>query len=285
MTQVVDVAISDRVPILVYHSISDDPHPYICNFTVSPRTFGRHLDMVEAAGLTALTVSQFAALRRGGGLPERPVLITFDDGWADTLTEALPQLHQRGMPATLYVTTGFLQGGSRPTRISAPMSAALRWSDLHQLAAGGVELGAHTVSHPELDAVRRRTARLEIATSRHDLQQYLGHAVESFAYPHGYQDRAVRAMVAAAGYTSACVVKNAFASRHDDPMALARILVRSDTSLATMHTWLRGFGAPVDDGRDHWRTRAWRSYRRSRAALNGAGRSAAIAAEGRENER
>ncbi len=267
MTQVTEVVVSDRVPILVYHSVSDDPPPYIRDFTVSSRTFARQLDLIEAAGLTALTVSQFAIMAREGCLPERPVLITFDDGWADTLTAALPQLQQRGMPATLYVATGFLRGGSRSTRIGAPASTALQWSDLHHLVDGGFELGAHTVSHPELDVVRRRAARLEIAVSRRDLQDYLGRSIESFAYPHGYHDRTVRTMVAAAGFTSACVVKNAFASRHGDPMSLARILVRSDTSLATMHSWLRGEGAPVDDRREHWRTRVWRGYRRGRALV------------------
>lgn len=267
MTQVTAAAVSDRVPILVYHSIREDPHPYIRSFTVPPRTFARHLDLIEAADLTPLTVSQFATMRQDGCLPDRPVLITFDDGWADTLTAALPQLHQRGMAATLYVTTGFMRDGRGATRICAPASAALQWADLHHLVAGGFELGAHSVSHPELDAVPRHVARSEITDSRRELEDHLGHRIESFAYPHGYHDRAVRAMVAAAGFTSACLVKNALASRHDDPMALARILVRSDTSLDTMRSWLQGQGAPVDDRRDHWRTQLWRSYRRGRALV------------------
>jgi peptidoglycan/xylan/chitin deacetylase (PgdA/CDA1 family) len=265
MTKLIGCAVADRVPILTYHSITDDPHPYIRTFSVSPRTFGHHLDLIQEAGLTPLTVSRFAALGHDGCLPARPVLITFDDGWRDVATEALPMLQQRGIPATLYITTGFLRGRPGGTHIAAPSTAALHWDDLQPLADGGFEVGAHTVSHPELDIVRRRQARDEISASRSALEDHLGRPVVSFAYPHGYHDRQVAALVTAAGFTSACVVKNAFATRMDDPLSLARILVRSDTSTAIMKAWLQGEGAPVAQQHEHVRTRLWRGYRRTRA--------------------
>jgi peptidoglycan/xylan/chitin deacetylase (PgdA/CDA1 family) len=267
MTRLADHMVSDRVPILVYHSISNDPHPYIQDFNVTPTTLGRHLDLIQEFGLTPLTVSRFVALREDGHLPAKPVLITFDDGWRDVTTVALPMLHHRAMPATLYVTTGFLRGRAAASRIAAPPNAALHWDDLAHLADGGFEIGAHTVSHPELDVVRRAQARNEIADSRRDLEQHLSRPVVSFAYPHGYHDRKVCAMVADAGFTSACVVKNAFATRMDDPLSLARILVRSDTSLETMQQWLHGEGAPVAGPHELLRTRMWRTYRRGRAVL------------------
>jgi hypothetical protein len=100
------------VPILLYHAVTDDPSDFIAPYTVSPATFRRHLDAVAATGATTLTVSDFLAARAGGTLPERPVLVTFDDGYRDTLTAAAPALAERGMVATTYVTTGVGMGTS-----------------------------------------------------------------------------------------------------------------------------------------------------------------------------
>jgi len=91
------------IPILLYHSIADDPDPWIRRFAVTPRAFAAHLDLIAARGATTLTVSAYVdALARGpSALPEAPVLITFDDGFADFRDAALPALLARGMAATL----------------------------------------------------------------------------------------------------------------------------------------------------------------------------------------
>jgi peptidoglycan/xylan/chitin deacetylase (PgdA/CDA1 family) len=203
-------------------------------------------------------------------LPDRPVLITFDDGFADFRDAALPALRDRDMAATLYPTTGFLDGRSPG---GGPM---LRWRDLYELfGAGGagdaIEVGGHTHTHPQLDAIPRARAREEISQCKAMLEEVVGAPVRSFAYPHGYSSAAVRAMVREAGYDSACAVRNAFSSASDDRFALARLTVRRDTPLERVDAWLAGRDARVAPRRERARTRAGRAARRARASLRGAG--------------
>src|SRR3954451_24090504 len=104
------------VPILVYHSISSDPMPLIAPFAVDEATFGAHLDLVAERGLRCLTVSGLLDAIDAGdeALVERAALITFDDGFADFRSAALPALRARGMASTLYLATGLLRGGAQP---------------------------------------------------------------------------------------------------------------------------------------------------------------------------
>jgi peptidoglycan/xylan/chitin deacetylase (PgdA/CDA1 family) len=256
--------VSRAIPILLYHAVADRPSDFIAPYAVSPATFGRHLDAVAATGATTLTVSGLVAALRQGTLPERPVLVTFDDGYRDTLTAAAPALAERGMTATVYVTTGVV-GAASPG--GDPM---LSWPQVGELARLGYEIGAHSHTHPQLDTLSVRALQREIAGSRARLQATTGLPIESFAYPHGYSDARVRRAVAEAGYTSACSVKNALSSPADPPFTLSRLMVMATTSDDELAGGLAGHGVPV--GRDDERllTRGWRWWRRARARVGAA---------------
>jgi peptidoglycan/xylan/chitin deacetylase (PgdA/CDA1 family) len=253
------------VPILAYHSISNEPAPWIRRFSVAPEMFLHQLELILDAGATALTISAFADVVAGKRtLPERPVVITFDDGLSDFRDEAIPLLRQAGLVATLYVTTGFLNDADRTTyfRPAGPWLDSRALVELHDQ---GVEIGAHSHTHPQLDTVSPAVAREEIETSKDILEQLLQEPVRSFAYPHGFLNRTVRRLVRESGYESACGCRNALSSTSDDPLALARLLVRRTTSPTTFAGWLDGRGVPIAPVRESVRTRAWRSYRRGRA--------------------
>jgi peptidoglycan/xylan/chitin deacetylase (PgdA/CDA1 family) len=250
------------VPILLYHAVTDRPSEFIAPYTVSPATFRRHLDAVAATGATTLTVSGFLAARTSGTLPERPVLVTFDDGYRDTLTTAAPALAERGMTATVYVTTGVVDAASPG---GDPM---LTWSQIDELAGMGHEIGAHSHTHPQLDTLALRSVRREVGGSRAWLQDRTGLPIASFAYPHGYSDARVRRVVRDAGFTSACSVKNALSPPNDRPYTLARLMVMSGTTDAELDGWLAGRGVPVGQADERLLTVGWRWYRRARGRVS-----------------
>ena len=257
------------VPVLLYHSISHDPPAWIRPYSVTPETFARQLELIAESGATGLSVGRYASgLSTGEPLPEQAVVITFDDGLADFRNQALPALRRAGLPVTLFVTTGFLDGQAggeggvaRPPGIWLDLASVL---DLH---AEGVEIGAHSHSHPHLDTLSVEAARVEIARPKEMLEGLIESPVVSYAYPHGFHSPAVRRLVRECGYTSACAVTNALSSNRDDRFSIARLTIRADTSLDDLGAWLGGRGAPVAPTRERARTRAWRAYRRGRAVI------------------
>lgn len=260
---------SPTIPILLYHSVSDQPAGRFQTFTVRLRQFAAHLDRLGALGFSALSIDRLIALVRAGEpVPERSVVLTFDDGFADFATNAWPLLQARGLPATLYVTAGYLDGRSDWL---APLGAGqlpmLTSGQLSELAAGGVEIGAHTMTHPQLDCLPLPAARREIVDSRDALEQLLGRRVHTFAYPHGYHDKRVKQLVAEAGYTSATAVRDALSHPGDDPFALARVTVTADYDVGRFENVLLGAGIRRAPARELWRTTAWRQVRRGRRRL------------------
>lgn len=257
---------TSHIPILLYHSVSEQASGDFAPYAIPRAAFAEHLDVLVDRGHTALTVTDLVShLERGEDLPERPVVITFDDGFADFASAAWPELAERGLPATLYVTTGVV--GSTSAWLGGQGEGdrkMLGWDDLRDLAAAGCEIGGHTVSHPPLDCITRVDAEREIAGCRIELEDQLGRSVPSFAYPHGHHDQHVRRMVIDAGYHSACAVKNALSHPTDDRFGLARITVLSDMGPEVLADHLEGRGVRLAPRRERLRTTAWRTVRRRR---------------------
>jgi peptidoglycan/xylan/chitin deacetylase (PgdA/CDA1 family) len=246
------------IPILLYHAVTDRPGPDLATWSVTPARFREHLDCLRDLGRTPLTVSGFAAAITGDReLPERPVVVSFDDGYAD-FVRAADEMAARGVVSTLYVTTGPLVGSPTVGMPSAPMLTA---EQLAPLEALGVEIGAHSHHHHHIDVAPRSVALDEIRRPKAILEDLLGHPVASYAYPHGFYRVAVCQQVRAAGYTSACAVRNAFSSVADDPISLARLTVRGFTTTGTVREWLQGRGAPIARDRELLRTKVWRVRR------------------------
>jgi peptidoglycan/xylan/chitin deacetylase (PgdA/CDA1 family) len=254
----------------VYHAVTTTPGSAIAPFTVRPDEFERQLDVVVDSGRPATTFGALIAAETGGEqppavVPPFPVVITFDDGYADFAESALPALRARTLASTLFLTTGWLAGG--PSREPGPSDRMLSWAQLPDLLACGVELGAHSHRHPQMDTLPDAALRDELVIPKDRLEQALGRAVDLFAYPHGYSGPRVQRAARASGYRAAAGVRNALHRPGEDAFAVSRLMVTSRTTAQDIARWLDGIGVPVAGERESWATRGWRAYRRTKAVL------------------
>jgi peptidoglycan/xylan/chitin deacetylase (PgdA/CDA1 family) len=129
--------------------------------------------------------------RRLAARPRRArfLTITFDDADRSVFANALPELQARAIPATVFVCTGFVQEGRR----DVPTYPVMSWAELAEWVSAGYDVGAHTVNHIPLNQASRDRARAEVLDSRTTLEQRLGRAVRSFAYPYGFYTPWLRA--------------------------------------------------------------------------------------------
>jgi len=239
------------VPVLLYHSVRGGPGAAESKWQVRADDFKASMELVLASGRMVLTAERYARWLRDGCPPNsRPILITFDDGFADFADVVVPILEDLGLRATLFLTSGWI--GKR---------GMLSKRAIRDLDPSRVEVGAHSVSHRHLDLLSDRGAGDEIRVSRVTLEELLGREVTSFAYPHGSHHRLTKEIVRAAGFTTAHAVKNAFSHAADDRFAIARFAVTSRTQRSRIGEVIDGRGLPLGWPGERLRTRVYRSYR------------------------
>jgi peptidoglycan/xylan/chitin deacetylase (PgdA/CDA1 family) len=194
-------ACGQGVPILMYHSVSGNGDP----LTVTPEELDAQLDYLQSAGFSTVTLHEVLDADDGkASLPRHPVVLTFDDGYADAATEVLPRLVARGQRATFFIISGHCTWDPA-TRFAQGRYRFMTWAEVRGLQAAGMEIGSHTVSHRRLTALHRAEMRAEIEQSRAALQNVLARPVELFAYPYNDQRQSVRLAVEKAGYRGAVV--------------------------------------------------------------------------------
>lgn len=208
------------VRILAYHRIADE-RDVSC---VTPAAF--EAQMRAVARMDAEPIRLDAAL----DLLDRPVTsryiaVTFDDGYHDNLTAALPVLERHGIPATIFVASSIIDGTSTYHWYRDP-PRALAWDEIRDLVAGGlVDVQAHTRSHPRLPWVDDARAEDEIAGSKHDIEAQVGYALTSLSYPHGQYGAREVALVRAAGYRAGVTTDNGVNEGGGSPDELRRTFV------------------------------------------------------------
>ena len=252
-----------RVPILMYHQIADRWETD-SRLAVSPTRFAAQLGYLRSAGFTAITGAELSAALAAGPerLPARPVVLTFDDGYADFHHRALPLLDAHGFTATLFVTTGWEQDADM--RRAAP-GRMLNRAQLAEAAQAGIEIGAHTRSHPQLDTLPEQMVRDELCASKEWLEGKLGLPVQGLAYPFGYSSALVRDVARESGYGYAHAVDNRMAGPAADAFAVPRLTVRRATTLPEFVRLVHG-RTTIRLVEDRTLTRAWSVVRQVKAA-------------------
>lgn len=279
---------SNRLLILIYHRVQPVRDPMFPH-EVTAESFDWQMSALRRH-CAPLALAEGIAMMHAGRLPDRAVAVTFDDGYADNATVALPILRRHSIPATFFVSPGFLDGGlmwndaiiesvrrtacesldlrivgeervvrlgpqdtrgaiadliiravkhlppaeraarvkaiQELSRVSAPTDLMMTSAQVRQLAAAGMAIGAHTMTHPILLTLDDDRARDEIERSRRELERIIGRPVATFAYPNGrpgqdYTSRD-RELVASLGFELAVSTSPGVATRTSDRFQLPR---------------------------------------------------------------
>lgn len=179
--------------VLQYHHVSERTPK---STSVAPRRFAEHMDWLEAEGYNIVAMEQLIAwLKEGERLPDKAVVITFDDGYLSIYKNAWPLLKKKKWPFTVFINTQHHNENN---------AQYMSWSQLQELAKGGASVANHSVSHAymvrrlpsETQAQWRARAKGEITTAQAQIDKQLGQQPRAFAYPYGEYDQALQAILA-----------------------------------------------------------------------------------------
>ena len=199
------------IPILNYHQINDVDENML---TVSTTEFETQMAWLEGNGYQTITVSELLDFLEGkGSLPERPVLITFDDGYIDNYQCAFPILKKHNMKACIFLISEYV----------SLYPNYLTWEQLAEMQASGIEFGSHTVDHNVLTELSPNSVNHELADSKNLLEKRLGRRIDVLAYPCGYTNEYIKSRVNASGYRAAFTVNLGNVHPGDDLYALNRV--------------------------------------------------------------
>lgn len=186
-----------RLPVLMYHHVGPPSTGISPEYSVTPAEFARQMERLAHWGYTPIRTEDWIEwCREGKPLPQKPVLITFDDAYADLVEHALPVLQRRRFPAVVFVVTGLL--GKTNEWDEKDESRALRLMSADQIrewAQQRIEFGAHSRTHSDLTSLSPAELEREIAGSASELESILSLRPTAFAYPYGKSNREVRERV------------------------------------------------------------------------------------------
>lgn len=222
------------VPILTYHNIATAPRGLRRwrSLYVTPAAFARQMWLLQRFGYTGLSMSAAMPYLRGER-QGRVAVITLDDGYADNLEAALPVLQRHGFSATCYVVSGSIgrhnEWDDQKLGVRKPMMSAAQIRQWHH---GGMEVGAHSSSHPRLTQCAAAQLQREIGDSKAALEDCAGVPVTQFCYPYGDVDQRVAQAVRAAGFAAATTTRRGRATAGMDLWQLPRIQIARHHLLA-----------------------------------------------------
>ena len=234
---------AEGLPVLMYHKVGDPPPgSRLRPLWVSTEEFEWQMRYLLRRGFAPMLFSELAACEDGrAALPRKPVLVTFDDGYANNYEEAFPVLARLRVKANIFIvveTVGSHNAWHDPE--SESWLRMLEWGQISEMRDSGlVDFGSHTMRHRNLTEISIEDVRWEALESKRRLSERLGRDVTAFAYPYGAgaYDAGVRAAVREAGYRHDFGIRQGFSPwplRTDDG-PLRRLYIRGDDSRFDFH--------------------------------------------------
>jgi peptidoglycan/xylan/chitin deacetylase (PgdA/CDA1 family) len=237
--------------VLLYHHIGPPTEETkTLSLTVTPKKFKRQVRWLHWRGYTAITPAQWLAWCAGGeSLPAKPILLTFDDAFADITQYALPVLERYGFRSAIFAISGQLARSSAWEGLPV-----MTMEQIQYWAARGVEIGGHSRTHPDLTAIPDDRVAVEVAGSKEDLVE-AGLKPLSFAYPCGYFDDRVRKSVEGV-YPIAFTCEEGLNDLRTDPLLLKRTMVQPGDTILDIELRARLGWSPLNSVRSRLRVRS-----------------------------
>jgi peptidoglycan/xylan/chitin deacetylase (PgdA/CDA1 family) len=222
--------------VLCYHIVEAPAAP---RMHIDRETFRQQLQYLEMTGYNVVPlrhVQEYVTGKRAS-LPKNAVVITIDDGWRSTYTEAFPELQKRRFPFTVFIYP----------KIIGQTSNALTWDQIREMSNAGVDIQSHALSHPFLTKRKHRSKsdaeyaewlRKELAESKRILEKETGKKVVSIAYPYGDYDDRVAAAAGKAGYTAALTCDFGRVKKGSDPLKMKRFVIDDRMDFADFRNYL-----------------------------------------------
>ena len=202
----------EKVLVLNYHMVNR----MFISLAIDPEDFDWQMKYLVDHGYHTISPDELYAFLEGKGtLPDRPVLITFDDGYVDNYTNAYPILKKYNLKATIFIVTGFV----------SERKGYLTWDQLREMEQHGITAQSHTVTHAPLPELSDERIREELIVSKQQAEAELGHPIEFIAYPTGVHDLHIVGIAKEAGYKGGFTVKYGNVDRSSNVYAMERVPV------------------------------------------------------------
>lgn len=240
-----------KLPVLLYHRVGPF-RPSACpSLSISSDQFAVQMRWLARHGYVGIRAADWLAWRRQGTpLPPKPVLLTFDDAYADIVQHALPVLRHYGFSAVVFVITKKIGGATDWD--GAPLMTAEEIKDWH---AQGIEFGGHSRTHPDLTTLTGPALEEEVIGCGKDLAQLLGVPATTFAYPYGWHNEIVRSCVRKA-FNLAFSIEEGMNDSCTDRSLLRRTMIQPGDFLIDLTCRLRFGWSPMHRFRSHVRLRS-----------------------------
>ncbi|ULL19659.1 polysaccharide deacetylase family protein [Paenibacillus sp. H1-7] len=204
-----------RIPVLNYHSITVDPGN---RATITPEKFEAQMNYLHANGYTTLTLEQFIGILEGRKrAPAKPVLLTFDDGYADNYVHAMPVLKKLGFHATLFMSPGMVDDGW-----------FLNWDQVKEMHQAGWDIQPHGINHPYLNRLKQADQEYQLTEARRQIEEQLGTTADVFCYPYGQFNQTTLNLLKKHGFRYAFTIEQGFTTHEQDKLKLKRVFVNGE---------------------------------------------------------
>jgi peptidoglycan/xylan/chitin deacetylase (PgdA/CDA1 family) len=207
------------IPVLNYHSITIDPGN---RAVITPAKFEAQMNYLAMNGYKPLSLQQFIDYmdNKATGMPEKPILLTFDDGYADNYEHALPILKKLQFHATLFISPGTTEDGY-----------FLNWEQIKEMHQAGWDIQPHGMTHPHLPKLTAKDQAYEITEAKRQIDEQLDIKTHVFCYPYGERNATTLKLLKDNGFRYAFTIDQGMTTRDQQPLLLKRIFVNGEETI------------------------------------------------------